>query len=161
MDKLLKLVPRRFRMIVIRKCPYCKMQHDIHKSLCDFGAPFEKCWYCHNVFLLKDRNEWDVMSIARKFWYVMILFVRILAWTLLITLIFVAIIYLIFEKLLGVLDDINALGDWFTKTLLFISFVISALGNSYLFIYEVKQSKERTKDEKYIQELKIHGFKCK
>lgn len=148
-------------MIVIRKCPYCKIVNNIPRIPYNFGAPFQTCSFCGRVFLLKDRNEWDIMSIAKKGSYVLQLIMAIIVWTIAITLIFVVIIYVIFEKLLGVVDDINSLEDSFTKTLLLISFIISTLGNFFLFTKKLNKSKERMKDEKYIQQLKGYGIKFK
>ena len=138
-------------MLVFKSCPYCRKQYQWGTDSRGIGSPIKQCPNCKGSFIDTDETEWELKSPIRRFYFYVIC-----AWT--------ALAYGIVVPL-GAMFVLNYLKYDIEK------FGITGFGSLYLIgvlVFtiiiilnnrnEIKESKERMKDNNYRNQLVKAGL---
>jgi hypothetical protein len=131
-------------MYVIKRCPSCKAVYEHGHDYRSIGVPYKTCSNCQSYIIDQSSNEWELMPIETRLW-----FIFICIWSVILYAISVPLIYLIICKA----------GDFSLKDE--VGFVLWALVVAFGFISirrnlrAIKESRVRMKDTKYRVTLMI------
>jgi hypothetical protein len=142
-------------MYVTRKCPKCSFVIEaFQRDYIDIGPPFLECPNCNTTILLSHIQEWDLKSFWQKVYFISVHCYTLLFWSLLAPMLILFIgPYLARE---------SKEFPHYMVVIMFLSYpitliILSVIGTKNLS-EEIRKSRERMKDPKYLEKLKELRF---